>query len=488
MYRYFSKNIRPFSAICRNDYGRKVIFTNQNKIDGSNIVKELGKALPIHNQNAKEIDYLNRYYCGDQPILYREKKIRPEINNKLVLNLAYMAVETKVAEMISEPVQYNLRGTDDTKSEQVAELNSIMDSEDKSFFDISLCRWRSIAGTAYRYIGNNENHGVLMDETSFCFHTENPMTTFVVYHNDGFPAFSCQIRTDEDEQEIYNIFTNTEFFAIKQGNIVSHGANANYAIPVIEYPNNERRLSDVEITISITDELSRMASDRANGIEGFVNSFIKFVNCEIDRETYHEMREEGAFVVKSNNGSDNKADVDLMTNELNQTESQVAVADLFDKFLVIQGIANREGNTGGDTQGAVEMRNGWYAASLRMDICEPIFKRSEKQSLRIILNRLRIERGFSLVPSDIEIKIPRSKADNMQVKAQSLQMLLNSGIYPPRAIKTVGLFADPEQVAQESQKRMELLYPDEKQEPVMPTEVIDVEEQQVDNNDENAKV
>ena len=52
----------------------------------------------------------------------------------------------------------------------------------------------------------------------------------------------------------------------------------------------------------------------------------------------------------------------------------------------------------------------------------------------------------------------------MQMKAQVLQMLLQSGVKYERALKTIGLFADPEQVALESRKRMEMLYPEETQE------------------------
>jgi hypothetical protein len=80
----------------------------------------------------------------------------------------------------------------------------------------------------------------------------------------------------------------------------------------------------------------------------------------------------------------------------------------------------------------------------------------------------------SLKISDIEIKISRSKMDNMLTKAETLKLLLDSGIYPERAIKSVGFFADPEQVSLESQKRMEYLYPTEdKEEPNKTVEVVD---------------
>lgn len=462
MYRYTGKNTRSFSAVCGNRFGRMVITTGQDRITRENIILELGKALAIHQQNAIEIDYLDKYYRGDQPILYRKKQVRPDINNRVVQNLAMFVVETKTSEMVGEPIQYVLHGTDEAKSEQVTMLNTIMEGEDKSYFDIELCRWRSICGTAYRFIGNDEDraHRMLLDEADFYLSTEDPRYTFVAYYTNGAPAFSCQIRHDVENRTYYNIFTDSEWFRVAENQIIASGINGNGAIPVIEYPNNARRLSDIEITISLTDEMNVMASDRANGIEGFVSAWIKFVNCEVDKEQFEKMRLEGALVVKSNNRTENaKADVDILSSELNQSESQVAVNDQFEKLLIIQGIADRQSNTGGDTAGAVQLRNGHSAMEKRSEISEPVFKRSERMALRIILNRLRINHGMTLLPSDVEIKISRTKSDNMLTKAEALQMLLTSGINPERAIKTVGLFSDPEQVAVESKERLDILYP-----------------------------
>lgn len=352
-----------------------------------------------------------------------------------------------------------------------------MEGEDKPYYDIELCRWRSICGTAYRFIGRNFKHEPLLDEVNFYISVEDPTKTFVVYYaNTDIQAYSCQIREDENGATLYNIYTQRFFFVIKDEEIIEMGINGNGAIPIIEYPNNARRLSDIEITISITDEINQMASDRSNGIEQFVSAWVKFVNCEIDVDTYRAMRQEGALVVKSNNGENNKADVDVMTSELNQSETQVAVADQFDKLLFIQGIANREGNTGGDTGSAVSLRNGHLDAEQRAEISEPIFKRSERNFLRIVLNQLRIDSGATLLPSDIEVKISRTKADNLYTKSESLKMLLDSGVFPARALKTVGIWSDPEQVAVESRARMDVLYPTTV-EATEPTETIEVIEE-----------
>lgn len=189
MFRYYGKNIRPFTAVNGCNFGRKKIITRKNQISTGNIIEELDKALTFHRQNAVEIEYLDRYYRGDQPILYRNKQNRPDVNNKIVVNLAYELVERKTADICAEPIQYVLRGTDEKKSEEITQLNVTMDSESKQEVDIEICRWRSICGTAYRFIGNDESNGELLDESDFFLSSEDPRYTFVVYYSNGRPAF-----------------------------------------------------------------------------------------------------------------------------------------------------------------------------------------------------------------------------------------------------------------------------------------------------------
>ena len=467
------RNSKPFSQVCHNAFGREVIYTNELKITKDNIVREVQRALSKHSQNKEEIDYLYTYYLGNQPVLYRTKQVRPEINNKVVQNTAYFIVETKTADIASEPIQYVLRGTDERKSQQIADLNTLMENEDKAYLDACLSRWRSICGTSYRFIENDNGQSSLLDETGFRISVLDPRETCVVYYSKSkLPAFSIQIFKDQDNKTVYGVYTNTTYYEMNGTNITLEAPNGFLAIPVIEYPNNESRLSDIEVTITISDAINEIASDREDGIQQFVSSFIKFVNCEMDAEKFAELRQMGAFIVKSNNG-DNKADVDIMSSELNQGQTQVAIDDLFNKLLIVQGIANREGNTGGDTAQAVLNRNGWVDSEKRAELSEPVFKKAEKQFLRIILNALRTKGISDLTISDIEIKISRSKMDNMMTKAETLQMLLNSGVYPEIAIKTVGLFGDPEQVAISSKERMDVLYPTT---PEKPNEVIEVEE------------
>lgn len=456
-----NRNRRNFSDICSNAYGRQVIYTNAESIDSTNIVLEVGKAYSIHLKNRTEIDYLERYYKGDQPILYRTKKVRPEINNKVVENHALEIVEHKAAENFGEPVQYVLKGTDETtkeaKSIELNDLNDYNEMEAKDEIDIQMARDRSICGTSYKFHYNRKNP--TEDEAPYGIDREDPKETFVVYSSGiGHKSmFSCQIRKDKDNRQYFFCYTEKMWYKVQNGKIAESGRNGIKKIPVVEYPNNFYRLSDIEIVITVLDAINKMQSDRMNGIEQFIQSFVKFLNCEMSGEEWKKLREEGALTVKSN-GNGAKADVEIMSDELDQQQSQIAKDDLYENMLIVEGMPDRQENSGGDTGQAVVMRNGFYFSEKRAEISEPPYKKAERESIKIVLNILRIKGMTSLTLKDIEIKITRSKMDNMSVKAQVFQMLVQGGIDPKVAIKVCSLFSDPEEVYLQSKPYLDAKY------------------------------
>ena len=452
----FKKNIRPFSAtIGEYGYGRLVMYTDAGQITDANIVSELDSAIAYHKINVESIKYLDRYYRGDQPILYRNKKVRPEINNKVVENHALEIVDSKVADLYGEPIQYVLADSEnEEKAKQMDLLNKYMKSEDKAALDIERGRWASICGTSYFFIGKENKMPSQFDEAPFYISCENPTKTFVVYYSDdNTPAFSVQIRQNA-EGSLYNVYTPFRFYQIQNGKIIYSENNGNDMIPVIEYPNNERRLSDIEITIGLTDAINNMQSDRLNSIDQFVQAFMVFKNTQIDSQTFADLRLSGAISIKDT-ADNRKADVSMMTSELSQEGTQMSKDDLYNSLLTIQGMPSRQEASGGDTGQAVALRNGYYAEEKRAELRIPIFQRSERMMLRVVLNKLRVKEQFDLTISDIDIRPNRSKLENMMVKAQVLQILHSIGIDDASAIKTINLFSDAQDVIMKSKENMD---------------------------------
>ena len=67
------RNKMNFIDLCRGEFGRKIAYTGVSQITTANVRKVISDTIGTHNRNRVLIDYLYRYYKGDQPILYREK-------------------------------------------------------------------------------------------------------------------------------------------------------------------------------------------------------------------------------------------------------------------------------------------------------------------------------------------------------------------------------------------------------------------------------
>lgn len=425
-------------------FGRKIIYTDIDAIDADNIVDVLRGALSTHTFNARQIEYLYRYYRGEQPIIYREKMIRPEINNKIVENHALEIVDFKKGYVFGEPVQYVRRGEADNVSKTVAELNDLMFAEDKQAKDEALAEWFFICGTSYRMILPDAEGEE--DECPFEIDALDPRYAFVVYHN-GFgkkPVMGVKFITTNTGKVRYSVYTKDEYFEIESGVIVLEQGHVLGGIPIIEYPANSSRLGAFEVVLGLLDALNTTTSNRIDGIEQFIQSFMKFINCDIDEDKFTALKELGALTIKGEPG--NPADVDIVTSELNQSQTQITKDDLYQMVLIICGMPDRNGrSSGGDTGQAVILRDGWSSAESRARDTEIMFKGAEKQFLKLALRILKDTRQMDLKLSEIDIKFNRNKTDNLLVKVQGLQGMLESGVHPQIAITNSNLFSDPEQ-------------------------------------------
>lgn len=449
----FAKNTLPFQEIVCGNYGRKIAYTDVERITVANVVKVIGDCIGVFYGNKTAIRYLWRYYKGDQPVLYRTKISNEDIINKIVENHAYEIVQFKVGQTYGEPVQFISRSDDENINKAVDELNDFMADANKQEKDIKAGEWQSATGTSFKAV--QRKYG----DVPFRIVAPSPMNTFVIYNRSTEePILSVQELKDEGGQCYKMAFSDNMSFKIVNSKVVETKLHTFGVIPIVEFPNNHERISDIELVISMLDAINNMQSNRMDGIEQFVQSWIKFVNCEVDEEQFAKMKMNRALVVKSIN-KDNKSDVDVMTQELNQTQCQVSKDDLWDNALSILAIPTKQSNTGGDTQGAVQLRNGWDFSKTRAKLKDPIVKSAEKRLATATLNTLRLaDCDLKLSIRDFDVQINHSPQDNMYTKAQTLLQLLQCGINPLVAIKTVGLWGDAEKTFNMSKPYLENLW------------------------------
>lgn len=441
--------------------GRRIIKTSVTEITENNVIEVLNKALAVHDLNRSDIDYLWKYYKGEQPIRHRVKDVRPEICNKIVENRANEIVSFKVGYLCGEPIQYVSRNGGDEVVKAINTLNEYMFAEDKAAQDQELVEWQMICGTAFRLVLPDEVGEE--DEAPFELYTLDPRDTFVVYSNEigNKPVMAVKYSKDDDEIFHYSIYTENRYFHV-DGDILNREKSRPHAlnmIPIFEYPANNARLGAFEIVLPLLDTINKVDSNRMDGVEQLVQAFIKFINCDISKEEYEEFLQLGAIKVKSVDGQ--TADVGVVTSELNQSQSQTLKEDIYNAVLTICGMPNRNGGTStSDTGSAVLLRDGWSDAEARAKDSENVFKRSEKKMLKLVLRICRDLGGVNLYLKDIDMKFTRRNYEAIQSKSQVLiSMLQEPKIHPQLAFQHSGMFSDSE-----SAYTMSMKYYEEQQE------------------------
>ena len=447
-------NNRTLQDLVRGCYGRKIAYTDVETITVNNVVKVIGDCIGVFYWNKPIIKYLWDYYKGDQPVLYRQKTANQDITNYVCENHAYEIVQFKTGQTYGEPIQYVSRSKDENINAAVDKLNDYMADANKHEKDIKGGEWQSATGTSFKAVQPKKG------DVPLRIVAPTPMNTFVIYNRSTEePLLAVQELKDEDGNWYKLAFSDTMSFIIVDSTVKSAKLHTYEEIPIVEFPNNHERLSDIELVIGMLDAINNMQSNRMDSIQQFVEYWVKFVNCEIDEETFKKMKESHALTVKSIN-KDNKSDVEIMTQELNQTQCQVSKEDLWDNVQSILAIPNKNNNnTGGDSQGAVELRNGWDFSKSRAKLKDPLVKSAEKRLAKVVLNILRDSgNDLKLSTRDFDVQINHSPQDNMYTKAQTLLLLLQAGIHPLVAIKTVGLWADAEKTFLMSKGYLDNLY------------------------------
>lgn len=448
-------NTLAFNDLVKGRFGRKVAKVNYEEVTDENFFKILQEGISCLNWNKQVIKYLDDYKKGDCPARYRVKTIRDDINNKVIENRAWEIVQFKNAQTNAEPIQYIGLRKEDAISKSVEKLNDYARVANKHKKDIDAGEWTSTVGMGYKAVQRTNNR-----LKPFRIISPSPMECIIVYSGiTDEPLLAIQEREDENGQRLWQCFDShferivqngklNQLIVSNDGQVATKRLHMYADIPIVEFPNNKDRISDIELVIDLLDAINNYQSNRLDSVEQMVQAFFKFVNCDIDTETFEKMKKSGALCVKSNNG-ENKADVDILTINLNQADVQIAKDDIQQAINDILAIPSKQGNTGGDTQGAVELRNGWDFAKSRAKIKDQYIIEAEMRLANVMLGLIK-DPNVNITEFDFTAQIIHNPTDNLVARVNALSQLLACGVNPKIAMETVALWGDTEKAYQMS--------------------------------------
>lgn len=429
--------------------GRREITTSISTVDGANVTKMLQDAFVKHLANRSDIEYLYKYYKGEQPVLWREKEIRPEICNRIVENRANQIVTFRVGYTVGKPVQYISSVGDDDTSDKVARLNDMMRIAGKATKDKLLMEWQLICGTGYRMVLPKERANA---KIPFDLFTVDPRQAFVVYRNDigHTPLAGVYYTVDDEQNYTFHVYTDDRYFRVEgwqSGKVAEETVNKLGMIPLVEYPLNMARIGAFEVVLPLLDALNNLESNNLDSVEQFVQSLLIAINCEFgDDVTANMIREAGMVSLKS--VGENKADLKVISESLDQTQTQTLKQSILDAIYEIAGIPSQANGRTSDSSnnGAVILKNGWQGAETRAQDYEQMFREPEQKVLELVSLICWQLSDLNFSAEDVDPKFTRRNYEDLLSKSQTLvSMLGNDKIHPQCAYEASGLFVDTQE-------------------------------------------
>lgn len=428
----------------RITFGRSVIYTDEKTITSGNVTKVLEKALQTHQKNRSDIQYLYDVYRGKMDILLRTKTYSKEINNKIVINYPLRIVDFKKGYELGKPIQYTYRSGRNYSDANVEELilfNDYMTQCGKHTEDIMLWEWICIAGVGYRFSAL-EDEAMAPEDSPMYIATPDPRFTFVVYDRSlkRKQKMCCTFSEDSEGKATYSVYTDNAYYVIRDGKIIEESTYYGPEQPIVEYRFNNAYLGAYEVVLSLVNALCRIASNRVDGIEQFIQSLMMFKGVNIESTDYKALREEGAIVVPVD------GDIKYLVSELDQEQTQALLDSVYDEMMEIVGIPRRRTGRGSDANGiSVVYQDGWEEAESHAQGDETMFKKAEQKFLRLACAICNDTRGTHLRAEDIEPHFSRQNYENLTNKADAFAALIDTEWVHPRLLfEQLGMFPDPE--------------------------------------------
>lgn len=466
------KQNKPLTTIYT---GRRVIYTDESEITEKNIAKVLMETMAEHEANRIEMSELFKYESGNQPIFYRVKDIRPEINIPACANYAREIVDFKLGYEFATPYTLVQRAKDDFRradpkqdDKRIASLNEMFFEQDKPGKDLKLARNFKICGVAYMMAyPKKDNDGSV---APFDLLVLNPLNTYIVRTNDAYQkkvlAVTYTILKNGTKRiTAYTdewIFEGTMFGVMAEGEKPENGfrrtANQLGMIPIVEFENNHSRQGAFEPVIPLMDALNIVNSDRVNDVAQYVQSILWLHNCKIDESQKEELRD-GGFIQTKTTADGREAKVTYVTSPLNQSETQTLVDYMYNQILEIAGVPGRDTATGGNTGSAILLSNGWQIAETQAKASEMSFAVPSKELLKVVLAIIQNTPDMpdelkTMGVSDILFKSSRNKSYDLVSRTAALSNLINLGFDVEKSTEVVDIFDDSHQVAMDSLERI----------------------------------
>ena len=365
-----------------------------------------------------------------------------------------------------KPAFYVARKNTEDINDKIQILNEQLYLSKKQIVDTELVDWFHTVGIGVLYIGMSDDPECPVECAAL-----DPRTAFVVYSrlpgNEPIMGVNIVVTATDNSvgEAIFDVYTKDKYFKVFGSvtgeiitgqpiittavNVIEEKPNYLGEIPIIEYQYENNRMGSFESVIPLLDAINITQSNRLDGVEQFIQSLMILYNCQLGEDengdpiTPNYIRQKGAIAVHST-GTDN-ARVEIISEQLNQSETQVLVDYMYQQVLTICGMPSttKGGSSTSDTGAAVLYRDGWYQADTYARNTEDLFKVANRYFDRIFVKILKLKNIVDISLAEFELQFSRNETANLVVKTQAAINLKQLGFSPELAFGKSGLSSDP---------------------------------------------
>lgn len=327
------------------------------------------------------------FYEGLHDILRREKREEYKPDNRIVVNLAKYIVDTFNGFFMGIPV----KETHDDK-----EINEIVNefgrNNDLDNHEVELSKMTSIYGHAFEYMYQDENA-----ETRVIYNS--PLDMFIVYDDtiQQKPLFAVRYFFDDDSKlhgELTTLTNRLKLTENDKGDVVIDKPNNNINSPdhnalyydglaVIEFIENEERMSLFESVKTMMNALNNAISAKADDVDYFADAYLVILGALLDEDTIRDFRTNRTINMEG--GDINKIIIEFLEKPSSDETQENLIDRLLDLIFTTAMVINMQDEKFGNAAG-VALENKRQSMDNLAKMKERKFKSSMQERYKLLFS------------------------------------------------------------------------------------------------------
>ena len=364
---------------------------------------------------------LHEYYKGEHPILDRTAADAAKPNNTLVNNFPGYITDVNVGYFMGKPVTYS---TIEEEDEMKDAIQDILDYNDEQVHNANLATTSSIMGTAFELLYIDEQANVRFGEVS-------PCNLILVYNDKISPEPLFAIRYGVDDVAVTATGTDGMVVASKkrvvwaelytESEIIEYGGDFGKtlteksrnphqfgSVPVVEYLNNNDRMSDFEKVLTLVDAYDLAQSDTANDFDYFADAYLMIKNMSgTNSDDIASMKSKRVILV------DGDGDAEWLTKTIQDTASQNFKDRLQNDIHRFSMTPNLTDEAFAGNLSGVALEFKLWGLEQVASRKERLFKKGLQRRLELLCNFLNVKSGTDYDWRNLEISFTRNIPANV---------------------------------------------------------------------------